>query len=177
MWLRASNCCSNGAARHDEGNPKLPVSFKRGQVNSARSEQQGPKRDEPVLLLVEDDFDTRWAAAEWLRDAGFRVIEAGDAKEAMSVLSAGEHVDIVFSDVFMPGDFTGVFLAEWIAKHHPSIPVLLTSGAPKDAHIATAPESRQHFIEKPCDPDEVVRRIREMLRLAASDTPAGPKAR
>ena len=111
-------------------------------------------------MIVEDHFDTRWAAAICLRDAGFRVIEAGDAKEAMSILSAGIHVDVVFSDVYMPGDFNGRFLAQWIAKHYPFVPVLLTSSAREDAPISGR---SWEFISKPCDPDEVIRRLRAML--------------
>jgi DNA-binding NtrC family response regulator len=112
-------------------------------------------------LIVEDDFDTRWTAAECLRDGGLRVIEAADVKEAMSVLSAGTHVDVVFSDVYLPGDLTGEFLAEWIAKHYPSVSVLLTSGAAEEGHASAGGKSWE-FIAKPCDPDEVIRRIRAM---------------
>jgi two-component system, response regulator PdtaR len=131
-------------------------------VDSEPSSQQGSDGDEIVVMIVEDHFDTRWTAAICLRDAGFRVIEAGDAKDAMSVLSAGIRVDLVFSDVYMPGICNGMFLAEWIAKHYPSIPVLLTSAAPEDAHISAAGRSWE-FIAKPCAPDEVIRRIRAML--------------
>lgn len=131
-------------------------------MDSEPSAQQGPERDESIVLLVEDDFDTRWAAAVFLRDRGFRVIEAGNVSEAMSVLLAGTRVDVVFSDIYMPGDFNGKFLAEWIAKYYPSIPVLLTSGAPEEAHISTA-GTPWEFIIKACNPDELIRRIRAML--------------
>ena len=126
------------------------------------SSRHEPERDGIVLLIVEDHFDTRWTTAAYLRDAGYRVIEAGDAEEAMSVLSAGTHVDLVFSDINMPGDFNGNLLADWIAKHHPSIPVLLTSGAPGEAHIAAAGSARR-FIAKPSDPTELIRLIETML--------------
>ena len=126
------------------------------------SSRHEPERDGIVLLIVEDHFDTRWATAAYLREAGYRVIEAGDAKEAMSVLSVGTHVDIVFSDIYMPGDFNGSLLAEWISKHHPSVPVLLTSGAPEEAHI-TAAGSARPFIAKPCDPTELIRLLKVML--------------
>jgi DNA-binding NtrC family response regulator len=131
-------------------------------VDQDPSSRHEPNGDGIVLLIVEDHFDTRWATAAYLRDAGYRVIEAGDAKEAMSVLSAGTHVDIVFSDINMPGDFNGNLLAQWIAKHHPSVPVLLTSGAPGKAHIAATGSARA-FIAKPCDPTELIRLIEAML--------------
>jgi DNA-binding NtrC family response regulator len=127
-------------------------------VDQDPSSRHEPERDG---IVVEDHFDTRWATAAYLREAGYRVIEASDAKEAMSVLSAGTHVDIVFSDIYMPGDFNGSLLAEWITKHHPSVAVLLTSGAPEEAQI-TAAGSARPFIAKPCDPTELIRLLKVM---------------
>lgn len=162
MWRHVLNCCSSGAVLHNGNTPKPRFPTAGGRMDSEPSSQQGPERDIVIVMIVEDDFDTRWVAAVYLRDAGFRVLEAGDVKEAMSVLSAGTHVDVVFSDICMPGDFDGKFLAEWIAIHYPAIPVLLTSGAPAYAHISPTGRSWE-FIAKPCDPAEVIRRLREMV--------------
>lgn len=65
----------------------------------------------PTLLLVEDDFSTRWTAAEMLRAAGFTVVEAVDANEALSVFLAGKPIDAVFTDLGLPGDRGGDFLS------------------------------------------------------------------
>lgn len=118
-----------------------------------------------VILLVEDDFWTRFSAAETLRVLGYRVIEARDAAEGISVLTAGTPVDAVFSDINMPGELDGLGFAAWLAERHPRLPLLLTSGlAPAPAAQAgTAPSA---FIAKPYDLLEVDRRLRAMLENA-----------
>jgi len=83
---------------------------------------------EPTVLVVEDEQMVRMPIAEYLRDCGFRVIEAGDALEAIALLQSADHVDVVFSDVQMPGNMDGFALARWFRQYHPEVPVLLTSG-------------------------------------------------
>src|SRR5579859_6096567 len=116
-----------------------------------------------VLLLVEDDFWTRFSAAETLRVLGYRVIEARDAAEGISVLVAGTPVDAVFSDINMPGEMDGLGFAAWLAARHPQLPLLLTSGLEPPA--ATQPGANHSaFIAKPYDLREVDRRLRAMLQ-------------
>jgi two-component system, response regulator PdtaR len=61
----------------------------------------------PTVLVVEDEVLVRMVIADYLRDCGFRVLEASTADEAMRVLGTNERVDIVFSDVQMPGSLDG----------------------------------------------------------------------
>ena len=82
----------------------------------------------PVVLLVEDDFLVRMATAEGFRDCGFEVREAANADAAVVLLSVGLQVDIVFSDVTMPGSMDGAGLATWLRSTHPTIRVVLASG-------------------------------------------------
>ncbi|MGZ5904834.1 MAG: response regulator, partial [Reyranella sp.] len=74
--------------------------------------------DEPVLpptvLVVEDEILVRTVIAAYLRDCGFDVVEAGSADEAVRVLEAGVRIDIVFSDINMPGSLDGFGLAQWL---------------------------------------------------------------
>lgn len=123
---------------------------------SARCEGAPDKR---LVLIIEDDLWTRYTAAEYLREIGYRVIEAANAAEAISVLSSGTYVDFVFSDINMPGTLNGLGFAQWLAKHHPSVPILLTSGAPLEASTADT-GTLQGFIAKPYSLDEVDRRIK-----------------
>jgi DNA-binding NtrC family response regulator len=116
------------------------------------------------LLLVEDDFMLRWPAAEYLREAGYKVIEAASVNDGIAVLSSGVRVDLVFSDINLSGELTGHSLAGWLARCHPDIPVLLTSGDSQAARIISAGE-RRAFLPKPYDLAEVDRRIKEMLAL------------
>jgi|SRR5579863_1472932 len=127
-----------------------------------QSEQPEARRDEPVLLIVEDHFLTRCTAAVYLREAGYRVIEAADAEEAISVLCSGARVDLVFSDVYMPGALDGHGLARWVAQHQPALPVLLTSAAPQDAAVLASGSARR-FLAKPYKLTEVRQLIVALL--------------
>jgi DNA-binding NtrC family response regulator len=126
------------------------------------SPQCQPGQAGPVLLLVEDSFATRWMAAAYLREAGYQVLEAESAAEAIGVLSSGIHIDLVFSDVWMPGEINGHEFAGWMAKHHPAVPVLLTSGEPREANTIAAGSGRR-FVTKPYDLSEVVQHLQAML--------------
>ncbi len=80
------------------------------------------------VLIVEDDVLVRAFVSDELRAAGFQVIEAADADEAWSFLGAGSPVDVVFSDVQMPGSMDGIELARRACRLQPAIRVILTSG-------------------------------------------------
>src|SRR3546814_6125781 len=82
----------------------------------------------PRVLGAEDDTLVRSAIAEALRDAGFRVMEAASADEALAYLEAAERVDLVFSDIQMPGSLDGFGLARRLRGRHPELPIILTSG-------------------------------------------------
>ena len=129
---------------------------------SSRSEPTPAKR---LVLIIEDDFFTRYTAAESLRAMGYQVIEAQDAAEAMSVLTCGTRVDFVFSDINMPGNLNGLEFAGWLAKQYPSVPVLLTSGGPQPAEVLNLGKNRR-FVAKPYDLDEVDRWFKKMLTAA-----------
>jgi CheY-like chemotaxis protein len=85
-------------------------------------------RHPATLLVVDDDLLVREPIADYLREVGYEVLEAGDAHEAISVVDHADHVDLVFSDVRMPGELDGVGLARWVRAHRPDVAVLLTSG-------------------------------------------------
>lgn len=130
-----------------------------GPESSARHEGALEKR---VLLVIEDDFSTRYTTALYLREIGYQVIEAASAAEAISVFSSGTYVDFVFSDINMPGALNGLGFAQWLAQHHPTVPILLTSGAPLDTSTVEK-GTRQGFIVKPYFLDELDRRIKATL--------------
>lgn len=90
-----------------------------------------------TVLVVEDEVIIRFVVADYLRDCGFRVIEAASADEAMRLLETDKiEVDIVFSDIQMPGSIDGMGLARWIRTHFPTIKVVLTSGNVRTAELA-----------------------------------------
>ena len=87
------------------------------------------KRAQAVdVLVVEDNSDVRFATMLLLEDLGYTAIEAGDGPAALSTLERRSDVDLVFSDIKMPGGVSGVELANKVRKHHPDIKLLLCSG-------------------------------------------------
>jgi CheY-like chemotaxis protein len=108
------------------------------------------------LLIVEDEVLTRMALAEDLRDAGYFVVEAANADAAMAYLNSGSQIDLVFSDVNMPGSMNGLELALRLRIERPSLPVLLSSGGP----VGVA-----GLIAKPYRMERVLSIISKALRL------------
>ncbi len=122
----------------------------------------------PKVLIVEDEVLSRLAIAEHLRDCGFQVIEAASGAEAQQLVLAGLRVDLVFSDITMPGGVDGIDLALWLMVHCESTKVILTSGLPDAlAKAQSACNQVLAFVPKPYQYDDVVRRIRDLLDVSA----------
>jgi CheY-like chemotaxis protein len=116
---------------------------------------------------VEDEVLTRLVIAEYLRECGYKVHEAANADEAVAVLEAPEvSVDIVFSDVLMPGSMDGFGLAKWIRARRPEIAVILTSSVDRSADIAGMLCEAGPLLEKPYEPHGVVDRIKQLMAKA-----------
>ena len=81
-----------------------------------------------VVLIVEDEPMLRMLARELLEEAGFRVIEAGTADDALQILEGRADIAVLFTDVDMPGSMSGVVLAEKVAARWPHIRLVVTSG-------------------------------------------------
>ena len=116
-----------------------------------------------TILIVEDDVLVRMPIAAYLRDCGYKVIEAVNADEAMTVLLHKETVvDIVFSDIEMPGAVDGFGLAKWIREHRPGLDVLLAGTVPRA--VDTAKElCEQGPVPKPYDAQIVHNHIKRLL--------------
>jgi len=114
----------------------------------------------PCILIVEDEVLTRIAAAEFLRDCGFSVIEAANAEEARLVLASRAHVDLVFTDIQMPGDMDGRSLAGWLARQKPNLPVILTSARLEGDAVS---RGQRRFVRKPYHLSDIEKQIRELL--------------
>jgi CheY-like chemotaxis protein len=81
-----------------------------------------------TVLIVEDDDRVRRLTAHRLRELGYRIVEARHGAEALAVLAQTPNVEIVFSDLVMPGGMSGVDLARQVRKRYPQARVILTSG-------------------------------------------------
>lgn len=119
---------------------------------------------EPLVLVVEDEVLIRMAAADHLRHCGFKVAEAGSSAEAQELILSGLKVDLVFSDITMPGALDGIGLAQWLGTHAPDLPVILTSGVTSSLDAAKKVCANVRvLLPKPYDYDGVVTNIRTAL--------------
>ena len=122
----------------------------------------------PKLLLVEHDTMERSAVAGYLRECGYKVVEAVSAEEAQVLLGerAGEF-DIAFVAVDIPGDMDGFGLAKWIREHAPATRVLLAATVEKAAKLASnLCESGPH-LRKPYEPHALVDWIKRLRAPSA----------
>lgn len=125
---------------------------------------EGQPAMEPTVLIVEDEVLSRLAMSEYLRECGFQVIEAASGVEAQQLVLAGIKVDLVFSDITMPGGVDGIDLALWLMVHCESAKVILTSGLPDSlAKAESACNQVLAFVPKPYDQADVAKRIRQLL--------------
>jgi CheY-like chemotaxis protein len=118
-------------------------------------------KNRPTVLVVEDEGLVRLDAAETLRDAGFAVLEAANAYDALAVVIGGEKVDLLFTDINMPGPIDGLELAKRVNRLKPRIHLLLTSGKATPAR-GQIPDSGA-FIPKPYSAEAVTRVVSAML--------------
>lgn len=109
------------------------------------------------VLVVEDEPLVRSFNADMLSDAGFEVLEAADAVEALRVLESRDDIQVVFTDVEMPGSIDGFDLAMRIGAQWPDIGVLVTSGRRYPNEVFTA--SSRRFVPKPFRVAQVVELI------------------
>ena len=116
-----------------------------------------------VVLVVEDEPILRMMAVDMVEDAGFEVVEAADAGQAVEILEKRLDIRIVFTDIDMPRGLDGVRLAALIRDRWPPIEIILTSGnrPPKPSEM---PE-RGVFFAKPFRPEQVVAEMHRLTRF------------
>jgi len=89
---------------------------------------QDLRRSKGIVLVVEDEPLVRMFAVDFVQDAGFEVVEAADANQAVAILEARTDVRIVFTDVDMPGSMDGMKLARAVRDRWPPIEIIIVSG-------------------------------------------------
>lgn len=115
----------------------------------------------PVVLVVEDEFLLRMDAVDMIAAAGFEVVEAGNADEAIEILESRRDITVVFTDIQMPGSMDGLKLARAVRGRWPPIKIVATSGHP-DVGETDLPEGGR-FLPKPYSPAEVAGVLRELM--------------
>lgn len=121
-----------------------------------------------AVLVVEDEILIRMVIADYLRSCGYRVIEASSADEAMIVLQHKEvEVDVVFSDIEMPGSMDGFELSKWLRANRPTVDVVL-AGSVTRATDAAAALCESGPVPKPYEPQTAADRIRQLMALRSA---------
>jgi CheY-like chemotaxis protein len=143
----------------------MPEHYLRRMGTRSQSDFPGATNQAAVhtVLVVEDEQMVRMPIVEYLRDCGYNVVEAGDANEAIAATDADASVSVVFTDVRMPGKMDGFGLAEWFRRHHPDVPVLLTSGYSGACGQSSGAAPGNQFIEKPYSQKQVEQCIAALL--------------
>src|SRR5260370_27369392 len=114
----------------------------------------------PVVLMVEDEFVLRKEAVDMIAAAGFEVVEAGNADEAIDILEARRDITVVFTDIQMPGSMDGLKLARAVRGRWPPIKIVATSGQ-GDLREMDLPEGGR-FLRKPYSSGEIAGLLREL---------------
>jgi two-component system, response regulator PdtaR len=121
-------------------------------------------KERPVILVVEDEFLIRMEAMNTIRDAGFDVVEANNADEAILILESRLDITVVFTDVQMPGSMDGLKLAAAIRGRWPPIKIVATSGL-LDIRKEDLPLGSR-FLPKPYSATQIVGTLRELTSAA-----------
>ena len=125
-------------------------------------QQQGGGHE--TILVVEDNEAVRASAVELLREEGYRVLTAGNGDVAMQMLLQGIDVDLIFTDVVMPGLIKSSDLAAWAKVQTPPVAVLFTSGHTRDIISRNHQLSADtHLLGKPYGPEALLQMIRSVL--------------
>jgi len=114
----------------------------------------------PVVLIVEDEFLLRMDAVGMITAAGFEVVEAANADDAIEILEARRDISVVFTDIQMPGSMDGLKLARAIRGRWPPIKIVATSGL-VDVGEKDLPEGGR-FLQKPYEAEALASVLLEL---------------
>jgi len=132
---------------------KVSMYFPEAQYMELDKSSIGEKKiafaDSEVILVVEDEPRVLRVTLRDLKRLGYRTLEANNASMAKTMIDSGQKIDLVFSDVLMPGDIDGQMLGLWVEKNHPLIKVVLTSGFTKRKTEVGDHESSFPLLRKP----------------------------
>lgn len=115
-----------------------------------------------TVLVVEDEILIRMDISEALERAGFGVLEAGNADEAIAILNQRDDVRVLFTDIDMPGSMDGLRLAAAVRDKWPPIEIIVTSGHQQMTDDNLPVDGR--FFGKPYRPGQIITAVRELLR-------------
>jgi signal transduction histidine kinase/ActR/RegA family two-component response regulator len=134
----------------------LPACAEALEITDRRPEPRTQRNAYGTVLVVDDDESVLETAKETVADLGYRVLAAHNGREALEILQSSDRVDLLFSDIVMPGGMDGIQLAETAQRLQPALKVLLTSGyataalthkygLPKAFHVLSKPYRRDRL--------------------------------
>jgi CheY-like chemotaxis protein len=142
--------CENGeSADGDQAGSRRP----------AQSRDRTAPGSKGCILLVDDDTAVRETLAELLDDVGFHIIQAGDAVEAMMLLRQAATIDVLVTDLTMPGD-DGIALIRQARAIRDDLPaILLTGYAEQVTTLTTVASGNYHVLRKPVEGERLIRQL------------------
>jgi CheY-like chemotaxis protein len=138
-------------------------------IDAKNAQQSSPTSDTQratgeTVLVVEDNRDVRALTVKRLERLGYRVVECVTGAEAKEILKGGLEIDLIFTDIMMPGGMTGIDLAKWVAENRPGLPVILTTGfAEEIAGTVTSGEEAWTILRKPYAQKDLANIVRAVL--------------
>jgi DNA-binding NtrC family response regulator len=138
-------------------------------AEAAQPQRKRPRGGKETILLAEDDASLRFLSRVLLERQGYTVFEAGDADEAIKVWKErSARIDLLFTDMVMPGGFTGQQLAAQLRAEKPSLKVIYTSGYSAEfAGRQIQLREGDNFLQKPTAPDQILETVRRCLDASA----------
>jgi DNA-binding NtrC family response regulator len=126
-----------------------------------------------TILVVEDDLSVQATVIDMLSEMGYRILKADNAEMALQVVQSGVHIDVLFTDVVMPGTLRSPELAKRAKQMLPDLRVLFTSGYTQNAIVHGGRlDPGVHLLSKPYSREQLGRKLRELL--AASESASAP---
>jgi CheY-like chemotaxis protein len=139
-------------------------------METPESERVPDAQEKPAsILVVEDNTALRYALTHWLRILNYTVYEAASADEATILLESPLSIDLVITDIEMPGTLNGYDLAGHLRRNFPALPVIVVSGNASRQKIAEI--GVFDFFQKPYDFDTIAQRVATLIPQAGK----GPK--
>jgi CheY-like chemotaxis protein len=137
------------------GQAQLYFPAKKGAAltNNSQPMESASRQSAPFVLVVEDEFLVRLMAAQALREVGCEVVEAINGAEAIAFIQSGAPVDLIFTDIQMPGPVDGLGLLAFAQQTIPDVPVIVSSGH-LDPNLALE-SGAAAFLPKPYQTDDL----------------------